>query len=497
MLKLYALGYTPNAEGQLHFIGTHAQLLTRLGTPALQVDGNDYRINGGQLFVTFSNNANYVDAITYAIDTDDTGKWRCYHVNAGRIESGFVVFDVSVDWWGTAYNDANVVSMAMRRCNRKYPKTGIYDILPEPLGAPTITPLSDDFAQSMALIYAVTLDVGKSTLSGAASVTRVYRTLVGQNDLKDLLIKVGNIYGVADTSTAFKSYKARVFNAWLVPLIWFSQSTGEGAITFNTYDGSNDATIDGINLVESVNVSLVKENWQGLPGHLYRFGPRTMGMELLNGINPSNLYVVGEVGTDSVTIKVRQGNRELDITNALRVPLTLNDGNLTAQERIAKGIGALASTGAQGLQVGGGALRLMAGDVSGAVTMAAGAAGFGATITGLVSPTVHTSQTPSGDGLANINKNTAGQLITPLCIHDFASAGSADMIVRKNGARFNDIYTNTLASLQQYELMGSIPSGTEWGDATFLQADVVYRGQAAVADVVKRHLSQGIYYAIL
>ena len=102
MLKLYALGYTPNAEGQLHFIGTHAQLLTRLGTPNLEVDGNDYRINGGQLFVTFSNNANYVDRITYAIDTDDAGKWRCYHVNAGRIESGFVVFDVSVDWWGTA-----------------------------------------------------------------------------------------------------------------------------------------------------------------------------------------------------------------------------------------------------------------------------------------------------------------------------------------------------------------------------------------------------------
>ena len=124
MLKLYALGFTPNAEGQLHFIGTHAQLLTRLGTPNLEVDGNDYRINGGQLFVTFSNNANYVDAITYAIDTDDTGKWRCYHVNAGRIESGFVVFDVSVDWWGTAYNDANVTRLELRALNRKLTNAG-------------------------------------------------------------------------------------------------------------------------------------------------------------------------------------------------------------------------------------------------------------------------------------------------------------------------------------------------------------------------------------
>ena len=77
MLKLYALGYTPNAEGQLHFIGTHAQLLTKLGTPALQVDGNDYRINGGQLFVTFSNNANYVVSITYAINKEEAGKKRC------------------------------------------------------------------------------------------------------------------------------------------------------------------------------------------------------------------------------------------------------------------------------------------------------------------------------------------------------------------------------------------------------------------------------------
>lgn len=495
MLKLYALGYTPNAEGQLHFIGTHAQLLTRLGTPALQVDGNDYRINGGQLFVTFSNNANYVDAITYAIDTDDTGKWRCYHVNSGRIESGFVVFDVSVDWWGTAYNDANVTRLELRALNRKLSRGGEYQQPARVYGLPSYEKFSEE-TERIDLVFVAVVDDAKEAVSGSVKKTQIYSVQYTPDNLR----LVSSLYGAVGTSTdTVVKFKAQVLSAWIIPHAWLPSYTV--AQFFRTFDGINDINFEARGYKAAVtNVDI--STFTGNPQKLYRFGTKTQSLLLRNTVNSdSRLWVQCTVGQSDVSVFIYQDCEGLDISNSLAVTLTTTDGNITTAERTAKVLGSVASALSAGAQIGGGAALTLGGNPLGVVAMSNGAANMASAAANVFAPQYKSGQTPTGDGLATLEGTAMQGFYSPLRLISYSAAPLCGAYkARMLGAAYVDRVTYSgLASFVStlYPLIGEAPSNSTWPDATYIEARAEYKGQEAAASVIKSHIARGVLYEVL
>ena len=495
MLKLYALGYTPNAEGQLHFIGTHAQLLTKLGTPALQVDGNDYRINGGQIFVTFSNNANYVDAITYAIDTDDTGKWRCYHVNAGRIESGFVVFDVTVDWWGTAYNDANVTRLELRALNRKLTNGGEYQQPARVYGLPTYERFTDS-KERLDIVFTVVADSGKQAISGNTKSVRVWSLQYTPENLA----KVQNIFGTVGTpSMTTTNNAAETIKAWIVPHAWLPSNAV--VMYFRTHYNGEDVNIEaeGFNsAIKNYEVS----SFTGNPQKQYRFGLKTQSMLLRNTVNASKLWVQCAIGRSDINVTLYQDCDGLDITQSLAVTLTTTDGNLTTGERTSKILGTIAGTVSAGAQIAGGAMLLTVGNPAGVVGMTNGAANLGAIAANTFYPQYNYGQTPGGDGLTNIEGDATTGYYSPLRLISYNAISLRPAYrARMLGALYADyVAYNGLSALVDnalYPLIGEAPSNATWPDATYIEARVEYKGQEAAASVIKTHIARGVLYEVL
>ena len=518
MLLLYR-NITPNTSNGKHYLFTaFSNFKTFLANNLLKsVELNNYRINSNIIKVkidTVLTISNYT-TVTYIINELDN---TCYLVNDASVQSGYVVYNCIIDYWGTYIADASLSNICVQRCNRKI-ANGIYqDInatknnvvqafpIPTSEQANPQYPLYYKFDNAY-IVFTITWNVEQSVF-GAVSTTGMFAISLKQ--LRDIYLQtadtpeklaiyelenpldiainiIGGIYGVSATANYGFSVTndAQVTKAYIVP-IDLMIPLGSNTISIKSKSMYGSFT-NGITVNEVSNVQLYKRfNIDINPNYEYYVGTINKGLKLIRTTDTVQVTYKCINNNNDLQIIVQQGDNQEDITSEYQVTLTLNDGDVTNLSGIFHVLNT--SLKASTAIFSGKTAETVKGKF-GALGSALGAVEYA------LSPLqnhFYGKQQGTGDGVATFFKNgyvpSGLGLQYPYAYTTCESINNEEEIARKYGAMFNT-YVDSLASIFLYSLLGS----GSFSD-TYIQANVNVDGVPMIArEQIKQKLQEGLY----
>lgn len=517
MLLLYR-NITPNTSNGKHYLFTaFSDYKTFLANNLLKsVELNNYRINSNIIKVkidTVLTISNYT-TVTYIINELDN---TCYLVNDASVQSGYVVYNCIIDYWGTYIADASLSNICVQRCNRKI-ANGIYqDInatknnvvqafpIPTDEQADPTRPLWLNFSKAM-IVFTLTYNVSQTAFGGvsttgmfAINLKELRDTYVdGASDAQERAVRelenpldiavniVGGIYGVKATSNYGFSVTndARVTKAYIVPthLLPFINSGVISVKSKSMYGEYDNLEVDEVNNDTLSKTFTININ----PNYEYYIGSHLKGLKIIRTTDPVTVTYKCINNNNDLQIIVQQGDNQEDITTEFEVTLTLNDGDVTNLSAIFH----VLNTGLKASSaITSGKTAETAKGKFGALGSALGAVEYA------LSPLqnhFYGKQEGTGDGVANFYKlgyvpNGLG-LQYPYAYTTCESINNEEEIARKYGAMFNT-YVDSLASIFTFSLLGT----GSFSD-TYVQANVNVDGVPMIArEQIKQKLLQGLY----
>lgn len=301
---------------------------------------------------------------------EDTNYYRFYYINSYVIQSGYILFYLSIDYWHSYIAKVNIENGIIRRCNKNI-GTGVYDPIEQTKGNPTYSYLNVNGAidtgtggqhyynmfdtSKLYLVLALNFVVYTSGNSDA-SVTRVETYAISLKDFKKALYDsatgasnktsiarsfyyplinkyISGIYA-CNYSSSGNDFEGNVINAYIIDadLLDVVNDTGiytkskmytNGVTDFTLSLHSVRPSVKNKNIFTFGNLSPIYEHYIGTKGN---------GLKVSRNTNTySNIDIQAIVTTSNVKVIVRQGNNEKEITEGFRLSFTTTSGNLTAQ----------------------------------------------------------------------------------------------------------------------------------------------------------------------
>lgn len=512
MLYLYAM-ITPNKDPlNFYYYKDFEKYKRFLSLYLVKTINNDkYTINTEVLRVAIDNNITpaILDNITYIIDEEGNYK-RCFHVNSFEYQSGYAIFNLSIDIWGSYIYKATFANSYIQACDRNfndiwYYKEGssIYNG-----SAPNITHLRSDTISNMDVfaVFSIKTNVYQ-TQDGSTSVIKLLgvnlRNLKTQwvnagasanrlrlskyQDFEVVARVLGGIYGSAYTEEQASNFKAEVLNAWLLPRDLIR--------TYGTYylaSRVGDSDVNNGNLLwhaeyielvttEKVYIDQMTEivDYQKYTNYL---GTEYNGLKLIN----KDIMRFGYrciPSYESITVIAYQGDNEKDITNSFAIALTNIAGDISPQRQMVTALNRL-------LTIGTGAVATIGGVVGGALTynplvIAGGLFAGVKTVSSLLEDETKKligSQVGAGSGFNVFYKwqtfvdndylqNLLQPLTNPLCIRSYATNIDINNIV-DNCAIYNNkkVNLNDLNLWPIYEKIAKIKTALPNSTDTYIVA---------------------------
>lgn len=527
MISLYK-EFTPNTASAVHYLFEDINDYIKKIKPNLVVsyDIENYRINRNVLMIKFDNyiNAKNYDNITYICDNfDKNGYQRFYFVENCYQQSGYAFYNLSIDYWASYIYRARIDNIHVKRCNRNI-ATGVYrdDFITQtnsiewlPINGTTIGNNNKRFdINKCSIVFCMSYNV-VSTNTGSIDTTQLFA--INLKDLKDnycrytekgternenkklelsqitnavdyAIAVVGGIYGVSAWGLIKDTNDAKVTQAWLVDntLLLTTNNLVEGIKTRNLYDGR---TLSNILVKAVVPSNLSRYFTLNLDKNFnYYVGTQGKGLKIkkLSDSTTKVQYSV-IVGQSDLKVIIKQGDNQMDITDAFAVQLTLNAGEIT-------GLRAIVSTMQHSyqevarfmtLQNNKDATKL---DYAGLAVDSAG--GFQNKFVGAL--------IASGDGYLNFrdllsssfttdyNENINFPVYNPYALTKCQSIENEEEIVARQGIAF-DCYISDLSYIFNYNLLAQTNN-------TFLQCDCnVTNTILDACNLIKTKLASGIF----
>lgn len=456
-----------------------------LGTPIMQFNEDRATINGNIAEIAIPAGGSW-EEITY-LSWNNGGTWRYYFVRSSVWQSGYAVLSLELDYWATYIPFANISNIVVKRCNRAIGR-GIYDDIAVTFGgSPLRLDDSEMTEDQINIVFVVAMATGKSTIlsNEAATALGIYRLNVGDIPTPDpvpqgfskLLYALDRVSGITSVSifdgSTVTQVDANVLKAYIVPSS-MTLSSNNWTPTFNYVGRYTKGNFKPTAEIAEGQVSrhiTIDIN----PNYKYYVGTRYNGLEITRETGTTGIYYRFIYGQDSLKVRIDQGDKMLDITNAFEVGLTSNDGNYTTMQKIA------------------GLLQSISGVTSGAFQIASGGVGYvsGALTIGnallALSKEGNAHYSPGGDGLSNFLPNISSNA-PPYYATIYSSTIDEKAHARLYGATFSK-QISSIDSVFNFELLGS-------GDLndTFLSADCRIDGIPLNArDVIAEAFSNGIY----
>lgn len=515
-LYLYS-GIAPNRDGQTHYIYvTISNYLSQLALHReMLIDFPNYRITEGRVLISigsYSLSLAKSQKISYIIDCDTSESYiRCYHVVRAYDKSGYAVFDVELDKWGTYIKDASISHTHITRCNREIAPTGGVSLPAYEYRSGVYDDVQNTSTETIALrsgaryaltdvdvIFELSYNVSQG-LFGNDQLTK--NTLFGINakviadrvsaisttfDSVDIVFRltefIGGIYSIESGLT---SLKAKVLRMWLVPHSAVEYTNVYlGATIFSKSPVSNmaDVSITNVYIVKpcvKVRSFLLTDmcaqlgySWASLipdfhveVGGYYNGLPITRYTSLgrVTGLLPKSpqAYVNYRFvyTTSEVSVFVEYANATREITKSFEVAMTSNNATDAALTQISNYLGKTAS-GIAGIAAGAVA-GAAAGSVPGAIAGAGiGALTFGKSLIGSLRSADNLGIEGTGDGALSWSINSATEFGTPYFVMARRSIIDEKQAVYYNGAKF-DVWDIDLSLLTGYTHLGSISAAFE------------------------------------
>lgn len=502
-LKLYT-GTTPNTDGVHVYFTSFANYLTHLSSKLLAtISIDNYRINTLAIKVALGSTltlANYKN-VTYAVhDLDNV----CYFVKSAVVQSGYVIFNVDIDYWGTYIASATFDTINVLRCNRKV-GVGLYDQIRAtkaveeiryatpnehyPEGYPLYYDLYD-----VNIVFALDYNVEQSS-TRAITASDVYAISVYDlfnaykawcerqnppitadeyaNPIDVAVGIVSGMYGVDATVAFFPSTNdAKVTKAYLISHeLIIKAGTVDFTIKSKSLYGEYDITPKYVSRVPKyLTITQTVD-----PNYNYYVGTPNRGLQLVRTTDTVvDVKYKCTIHQNDVEVVVMQGDNQLDITSEFEVVLTLNAGDVTNLAGIKQVLG-------MGIK-GGMAIGTMG---------AAGIASLAPDVVNMIGQHHIGTQTGHGDGVNNFKRTGNAALGLgaqyPYGYTRCQSVRDEQTHAQYKGAFF-DVYVADINYIFTCALLygSSIP--------TYLQAGVTLSNVPERAQAeIKQKLAQGVY----
>lgn len=504
-LILYT-GKAPNTNGLYAYFTSFSAYMAYLSSRIFtSITQDKFIINNGTVRIAVDNVLtidNYKN-VTYMINEIDN---KCYIVNRVVVQSGYVIFAVTLDLWGTFIADADFEIINVARCNRRI-AAGLYDAiratntvdevrLPVPADDyPTGYP---DFykLERIYIVFTLVYNVEQSAF-GATSATSMfalnaktlfdaYRTLVeagtpsGQTPSYENAIDVitgivGGIYGVeASNFWVTTQNDAKVTKAYLLPadLIYTTGSSGitvKSKSLYGTY--TNLVCLDVAHFAR-----YHLENIEIDANYEYYVGTVNKGLKLVRTTDQTATVIYKCIpSANNIEVVVMQGDNQLDITSEFEVTLTLNNGDVTNLAGIK-----------QALSMG------LKGATAVTTTGTVGLTSLAPDVIGLIGRHYQGQQNGNGDGVLNFIQY--GNATLYLCARypfgyvRYKSINDEHANALRKGA-FVDDYVSSFASIFDYPLLYGAAASPTYVQANVNLSNIPLEAQ----DAIKTALSSGIY----
>lgn len=527
MITLYK-EFTPNTANAVHYLFEDANDYVNKISPYLVVsyDIENYRINRNVLMIKFDNhiNAKNYDDITYICDNfDEHGYQRFYFVDNCYQQSGYAFYNLSIDYWASYIYRARIDNIHVKRCNRNI-ATGVYrdDFITKtnlnewlPISGITSGSNNKSFdVNKSSIVFCMSYNVVSSN-TGSIDTTQLFA--INLKDLKEnychytekgeereqnkklelsqktnavdyAIAVVGGIYGVSAWGPIKDTNDAKVTQAWIVDnsLLLTTYNLVEGIKTRNLYDGRTlSSTL--VNAVVPSNLSRyfslnLDKNFN------YYVGTQGKGLKIKKlSDSPTKVQYTVIVGQSDLKVIVKQGDNQMDITDAFAVQLTMNAGEIT-------GLRAMISTIQQSYQEVGKFMTLKNNknattfDYTGLLVDYAGGFQnkFVGTLIGSGDGYLNFRNLLSSGYTTNYDENINFPVYNPYALTKCQSIENEDEIVAREGITF-DCYISDLSYIFDYNLL------TETNN-TFLQCDCnVTNTILDACNLIKTKLASGIF----
>ena len=378
--------YDPNDEVdvRLYMTALSASLLATIPLDNYRINNNVAKVNATATLTGVLNN------ITYVIDYDNEGDYfRAYWVDNSALQSGFIVLNLSVDFWASTFAGyTQLHDMHVTRCNRQIDHFAYFDdikkfkALSSAQGYINSRLGNDDLAiDYFNVVFQLSFNVssgsfGNNQITRTALYTATARSIRNAlssvaehnyadiNTLEVLADALGGVYQVSGNN------KAQILRAWIIPSTDISNAgydteVPESVKTKSHYSDLHDATfnvyaiaprvftysVDIASLLNSAGYS--KYDFQCT--HNLVLGAINNGLKLRRSLNTLGLYKI-TYGMTELRVTITDGANEIDITNAFEFSVTGNNATESTLTRILNCLGTELSIGAgvfKGAQSGG------------------------------------------------------------------------------------------------------------------------------------------------
>lgn len=513
-------GITPNIENGRHYILGKQAFIDLLNANYLirTFENDNYRINTEVARIN-----GIVEGATYVIDyeydsiTNVISHFRCYFVDNIDIQSNYTILKLSLDLWGTYISEAHAKNTIVKRCNRNI-GVGVYDEVEYTNGGTDVTYIKpserawlDDtgqygFDKYISVLFVAEFNVREQVFGDDhISITKMffatlqelrdvahsdYQSEAGVTIASDIL---GGIHAVDGN---IGTLDARVIKAWVLPNVLFGY--GETNVTFKTkslYTGGSDKNLQVWEVYPKRDSLVFNQIPLDLNKATY-FGCYNYGLKMKRYTTENlNAVIVANIGVIDLSIIVKQGEDQKDITQAFEIPLTTNSSVTTTLRQIAKAF--TLSVGAE---------RNLVKDFSQGGPAQAGL-GFANSIAGMVNLTPRIDKAIGGGDGANTfySKHTitsGGETkhcsLNPFVVSSFDSVRDEEAHARYYGATFNEHLTDDLLINQLNELLTNNYELLGVGDLS----DTLIACESCITHIpleaskyIKDKLANGIYYA--
>lgn len=456
-----------------------------------QTEVDNYRINSNTLKILINQtvgdggiSASDINKCVY-VYWQTTGTF--YFIDNWVIQSGYVLFYLSKDLWGTYFKKAILSNLCYGRTNMDLGVNGLYDNIPctnteevefllnsmthytDPTDPETAVLEDIDFSYLSAVIalkYNVYEWVNGTSVSMIglfgipfSRIDTLWQNVTWVEDgetkhlsptnIYDLMQRVcGGVYGLEgyNIGGSVTTLDADIIGCWILPN------------TFIHVDNSNYIlhSRTGIEHFDDISITLqtihpyqaddsrytMNFTIPTDPNYNLYFGTYGQGFELPRTIEDVTITVKFIVETSSAKVIARVGDTEKDITNAFTMTVTNTDGNISNSAHTVNAI-------MSGIKLAGAGATVVAGAKTGnSLATITGAMGVAGTIAGMEQnmQTIKTNGlVNSGDALTSYYRagfNTSGRLRNPFVLHKYQSIRDEEEIVSHKGAIY-DHYSGT------------------------------------------------------
>ncbi len=489
---------------------------------------DNYRTDDGQISVA-GISEQIAGKAAYAIELDSNktnGKfdyWKCYQIKSCRLVSGYAIFSVAVDLWGTYFPQADVSALRVTKCNMNI-GNGTFDKIDY---THTLTTLTDEFYKPFSvggMSYSVD-DEGYAYMSDDdAFLVFTANCIVTDTDATDETSSVSAYYIFANTlkairesypesvrtshtsvelaarcisgivglptgTTNWKMRKCEIAKAFILPASMVEIIAGGMTFKYKTPYYNTALT--------SIPFYYVLPTWQKMPinipalsldpNYKWTMGVIGEGLEVARSTQDDVAYINLTIGYDGVHVVAEQGTQQADISKAFELSLIGKSQEADASTKIGNVLSSMLGT-----------LGSVAKGVSSknpVVGAVGAAAGEGQKLIAKANARAEPSgSVSSADGYITFNYDANDKVTYPFYWSFYKSADDEQQRARLYGANFDKTFKDW-GSLMTTPISVFFDEGKH--DYPFVQATCNVTGvNDEAAKYIETMIAKGIYLGI-